>query len=130
MSLMFTSRLGWTTSDFIRASRSVPPARTSAASQVVPSSSTACSFVCGDAYSKARMSASLIQIPIVKRLEHPIRGKGQERYPRANRIRDGVRDRCTGRDHGRLAQPDHTFLVVTFTRHHVNDKLGNVTDAG
>src|SRR5215510_8192933 len=53
---MFTRRLGCTMSSFIRASRSVPPARTSALSQVEPSRLTACSGVVGLAYSNDRIT--------------------------------------------------------------------------
>src|SRR5437867_10760232 len=109
MSFMLTSRLGATISSFIRASRSVPPASTSASAQLLPSRPTACSLVVGLAYSNARiLFASLL----VESCQNAIWCNWKIRHARPDRIGHGVRDRSAGRHDGWLTQADHSALVV------------------
>src|ERR1019366_3678712 len=121
MCLMFTRRWGATTSSFISASRSVPPARMEPYS---PSSVATCSLFVGLTYSNGRMCASVLQ-----RFQHAGRRERQKWHAHADRISDRVRDGRTGRDHGRLGQSDDAALVVTFATHHVDLHFANVGDA-
>src|SRR5688572_3271275 len=108
MSLMFTNLLGETTSSFIRASRSVPPASMSASAQLLPSRLMACSLVVGLAYSNPRIAASLL----FKRCQNSIRRQRQVRHPNPDCVGDGVGDHRPRRNGWRLAKPDHAALVI------------------
>src|SRR5215210_1100088 len=112
-------------SSFIKESRSVPPASTSASDDELPSSATACSLVVGLAYSNARIVASLL----FERRKHTVGRERQMRHSHSDGIRYCVRDCRAGRDDRRLAKPYHSALVVAFACHHVNDKLAYVADA-
>src|SRR6185369_6451624 len=125
-SLRLTIRFGWTTSSFISDSRSVPPARTSASAQFLPSRATACSFVVGLAYSNPRIVASLL----FERVQHSIRRERQIWHAHSDCVGHRVRDHRAGRNHGRLTQADHSALVVAFAGHHMNFQLTDVADAG
>src|SRR5271166_7076748 len=122
ISLIFTRRLGATTSSFISASKSVPPARMEPCS---PSSVATCSFFVGLTYSNARMAASLLH-----RFQNAVGRERQERHAHADGIRDGVGDGRTRRDHRRLGQADDTALVVALAGHHVHLQLANIGDPG
>src|SRR5713101_1515396 len=126
MSFMLTSRLGATISSFIRASRSVPPANTSASVQLLPSRPTACSLVVGLAYSNARiLFASLL---LVQSCQHSIGRERKIRHSHADRIGYCVRDRGARRNYRRFSESDHPALVVTLAGHHMNGKLAYVRD--
>src|SRR3982751_1665078 len=107
ISLMFTNRLGATTSSFIKESRSVPPASTSASFQSLPNNLTACSLVAGLAYSNARLVASLL----FQRRKHTVGCERPSRHTPSYSIGDGVGDSRSWRDGGRLAQSYHASLV-------------------
>ena len=127
MSLMLISRFGATTSSFISASKSVPPARISLLPQVAPS--------------RLKAWASTVRADILKRSHHAppfcssaastrsgVRGRNGTRTPIA--LATAFEIACAGRDHGRLTQSDHAAFVITFARHHVDDQLGNIAQAG
>src|SRR6185295_67159 len=122
--LMLTRIFGATMSSFISESRSVPPARISALRKLLPSSSTACSFVVGLAYSNARIVASLL----FQGVQHAVRRERQGRHPHSDRVGHGVSDNSARRNYRRLSEPDHSPLVVALARHHVNDQLTDVAD--
>src|SRR6185436_5028318 len=107
--LMFTRIFGATMSSFISESRSVPPARISAFRKLLPSSSTACSFVVGLAYSNARIVASLL----FQGVQNAVWGERQGRHPHSDRVGHGVSDDCARRNNRRLSEPDYSALVVT-----------------
>src|SRR5271167_3185826 len=119
---MLTSRLGATTSSFISASRSVPPARIDPCS---PSSAATCSFFVGVTYSNARIGASLPQ-----RFQHAVGCERQEGHAHADGVGDCVGNRRAGRDYWRLGQSDDAALVVALAGHHVYLQLADVGDAG
>src|SRR5215468_5802372 len=125
---MLIRRLGCTTSSFIKASRSLPPARISVSSQLAPRRLTACCTLVALAYSNGRMASLLSGSGSFKGREDPIGSERQERHPHSDRVGDGVGDHRAGRDDGWLAQPDHAALVVAGPRHHVHNELANVTD--
>src|SRR5579875_2360264 len=110
--LILTSRFGATTSSFIRASKSVPPARIAPSS---PSKVATCSLLVGLTYSNACMGTSLLQ-----RFQHAIRRQGQERHTHAYGVGHGIGDRSARRNHRRLSQADDAALVVAFAGHHVH----------
>src|ERR1035441_2375918 len=118
MCLMFTRRSGATTSSFISASKSVPPARMEPRS---PSRIATCSLFVGLTYSNGSMSASVLQ-----RFQHASGSERQKWHAHPDRIGDRVRDGRPGRDHGRLGQSDDAALVVTFASHHVDLHFANV----
>src|SRR5208283_5701262 len=120
--LIFTRRFGVTTSSFISASKSVPPARMEPCSA---SRVATCSFFVGLTYSNACMSASLLQ-----GLQNAVGRERQEGHAHADGIRDGVGDGRTGGNHWRLGQADDTALVVTLAGHHLHFQLADIGDAG
>src|SRR5271167_2372505 len=120
--LILTRRLGATTSSFIIASKSVPPARMEPCS---PSSVATCSFFVGLTYSNARMGASLLH-----RFQNAVGRERQERHAHSDGIRDGVGDGRTGRNHWRLGQSDDTALVIALAGHHVHLQFADIGDAG
>src|SRR5271165_6539028 len=120
--LIFTRRFGATTSSFISASKSVPPARIEPCS---PRRVATCSFFVGLTYSNACMGASLLQ-----GLQNAVGRERQEGHAHADGIRDGVGDGRTGRDHRRLGQADDTALVVTLAGHHVYLQFADIGDSG
>src|ERR1044072_3816709 len=126
MSLILTSRFGCTISSFISERRSVPPASTSASAQLVPSNAAACSFVVGLAYSNPRIAASLL----FQSFEHSIRSEWQRRYANTDGVCYRVRDHGAWRTRGRVAEPDHPPLVISFSGHHVTHEFADVTDPG
>src|SRR5271157_2058947 len=141
--LILTRRLGATTSSFISASRSVPPARMYPCS---PSSVATCSFFVGVTYSNSRIATpdfvcgakapSSLQCPgrgpegplypnalpvcPTQRFEHAIGCERQEGHAHADGIGDCVGNRRAGRDHRRLGQSDDAALVVALASHHVH----------
>src|SRR5215471_3968954 len=126
IALIFTSRFGCTMSSFIRESRSVPPARTSASAQLLPSKATACSLVVGLAYSNARiLFASLL----FKSCKDSIRRKRQSRNAHAYCVCHGVRDDRARRYNRGLAESYHPSLVVTLAGHHMNNQLTDIADS-
>src|ERR1035438_5385260 len=121
MCLMFTRRWGATTSSFISASRSVPPARMEPRS---PSRIATCSLFVGLTYSNGRMGASVLQS-----FQYAGGSERQKWHSHPDGIGHCVRNGRTGRNHGRLGQSDDAALVVTFAGHHVDLHLANVGDA-
>src|SRR5664279_5082142 len=116
--LTFTRRLGATTSSFISASRSVPPARIAPCSL---SNVATCSFFEADTYSNGCMATSLLE-----RFEYAVRRERQERHSHADGIRHGIRDCRAWRNYRRLRQSNDTALVVAFAGHHVDFQFANV----
>src|SRR5262245_40267785 len=119
MSLILTRRFGCTMSSFISERRSVPPASTSASAQLVPSNAAACSFGVGLAYSNPRLAASLL----FQSFEHSIRREWQSRYANTDGVCYRVGDYGAWRNRGRLAESDHSALVITFAGHHMNHEF-------
>src|SRR5262245_2294243 len=113
-------------SSFIKESKSVPPARTSASAQLLPNKATACSLVVGLAYSNARiLFASLL----FESCKNSIRRKRQSRNAYANSICYCVRDDRAWRHNRRLAQANHPSLVITLAGHHMHDQLSDIAYA-
>src|SRR5271167_4986544 len=118
--LILTRRLGATTSSFISASKSVPPARMEPCS---PSSVATCSFFVGVTYSNARIGPSLLQ-----RFQYAVGRERQEWHAHADGIGHRVGNRRAGRNHRWLSQADHPALVVTLASHHVHLEFADVAD--
>src|SRR5207302_1217264 len=102
ISLRLITRFGVTTSSFIRASRSLPPASISAGPQVLSKRATACSLVVGLAYSKLRIAPSFL----LQGSQDAIGRHRQLRHTHANSVGDSVGNRCARRDRRWLAKPD------------------------
>src|SRR5579872_5656344 len=127
MSLMLIKRFGATTSSFINASKSVPPARISVFPQVVPSKLMAWDLLFGLMYSKGRILRTSL---LFHSGEDTIGRKWKKRHSHANGIGNGVGDGSAGRDHRRLAQSDDAAFVVSLASHHVDDQFRNIAQPG
>src|SRR5262249_33303251 len=112
-------------SSFIKANRSVPPARIWASFQSSPNNLTACSLVVGLAYSNPCIVASLLS----QRLEHPIRGQRQVRHSYTYGVCYGIRDRGTRRIYRSLSQPNSSALTIAFAPHHMDHELADIADS-
>src|SRR5262245_63976235 len=86
MFLILTTRFGVTMKSFMSEIRSVPPARTSASPQDLPSNATACSLVVGLAYSNFCIGPSFL----FERREHAVRSQRERGHANANGVGHGV----------------------------------------